>query len=202
MNVYDFDNTIYNGDSSIDFYKFCIKKHIFLIKYLPIQIWWIFKYLFGICEKKECKEKFFIFLNGIETEQEVKRFWEKYMKNIKAWYINQKTDEDLIISASPKFLLEPLCEIIGIRNLIATEVDMNTGKFYSENCYGEEKVKRYYQEFKNIEINRFYTDSISDRPLIEISKKSYIIKKNHIIKWEKYNKRSKSIKDMLFFRIR
>lgn len=199
MNVYDFDNTIYDGDSSIDFYKFCIKNHIFLIKYFPIQIWWIFKYLLGICSKKECKEKFFIFLNGIETEQEVKRFWKKNIKNIKVWYINQKTDEDIIISASPKFLLEPLCKIIGVENLIATEVDMNTGKFYSENCYGAEKVRRYYQEFQNVKINKFYTDSTSDRPLIEISQKSYIIKKKYIIEWEKYDKRNKSIKDILFF---
>ena len=26
MNVYDFDGTIYDGDSSIDFYLFCIKR--------------------------------------------------------------------------------------------------------------------------------------------------------------------------------
>ena len=25
MNVYDFDGTIYNGDSTIDFYLYCIK---------------------------------------------------------------------------------------------------------------------------------------------------------------------------------
>lgn len=26
MNVYDFDKTIYDGDSTIDFYLYCVKK--------------------------------------------------------------------------------------------------------------------------------------------------------------------------------
>ena len=32
MYVFDFDKTIYNGDSSVDFYKFCLKKNKKLIK--------------------------------------------------------------------------------------------------------------------------------------------------------------------------
>ena len=31
MNIYDFDKTIYDGDSSIDFYKFCVKKNKLMI---------------------------------------------------------------------------------------------------------------------------------------------------------------------------
>ena len=27
MNIYDFDGTIYDGDSSIDFFKYSLKKH-------------------------------------------------------------------------------------------------------------------------------------------------------------------------------
>ena len=27
LNVFDFDNTIYDGDSSIDFYIFCLKRN-------------------------------------------------------------------------------------------------------------------------------------------------------------------------------
>ena len=39
MNVYDFDKTIYNGDSTLDFYFFCLKKiyyccDIFLFKFM------------------------------------------------------------------------------------------------------------------------------------------------------------------------
>ena len=32
--AYDFDGTIYDGDSSVDFYKFCFKKKKSISKYL------------------------------------------------------------------------------------------------------------------------------------------------------------------------
>ena len=41
MNVYDFDKTIYDGDSTIDFYLFSIKKDFTLIRYFPKQVFYI-----------------------------------------------------------------------------------------------------------------------------------------------------------------
>ena len=39
MNGYDFDKTIYDGDSTIDFYIYSLKRNITLIRYLPIQVY-------------------------------------------------------------------------------------------------------------------------------------------------------------------
>ena len=33
--LYDFDGTIYDGDSSVDFFKFCLKKDKSIYKMLP-----------------------------------------------------------------------------------------------------------------------------------------------------------------------
>ena len=38
VNIYDFDGTIYDGDSSIDFYLFCLRKNVSIIKFLPVFI--------------------------------------------------------------------------------------------------------------------------------------------------------------------
>lgn len=46
MNVYDFDNTIYDGDSSIDFYFFVLRKKPSIIFLLPKQLYYCLKYLF------------------------------------------------------------------------------------------------------------------------------------------------------------
>ena len=35
MNVFDFDNTIYDGESAIDFFLYYLKKDPKLIRYLP-----------------------------------------------------------------------------------------------------------------------------------------------------------------------
>lgn len=37
MNVYDFDGTIYDGDSSVDFFLYALKRMPSLIRYAPRQ---------------------------------------------------------------------------------------------------------------------------------------------------------------------
>ena len=62
MNVYDFDGTIYNGDSTIDFYFYCLKKKPLIIFCLPKQMWGCALYLTKRIPKKIFKEYFFTFL--------------------------------------------------------------------------------------------------------------------------------------------
>ena len=39
MNIYDFDGTLYDGDSTFDFIVFSLKKHPALVRFLPVQGW-------------------------------------------------------------------------------------------------------------------------------------------------------------------
>ena len=47
MRVFDFDNTIYNGESVFDFYLFSIKKNPKVIKYLFVVVYNLLKYKAG-----------------------------------------------------------------------------------------------------------------------------------------------------------
>ncbi len=47
MNVYDFDNTIYDGESFIDLFIFLFKKDPSLVKYIPDVINGLYKYTKG-----------------------------------------------------------------------------------------------------------------------------------------------------------
>ena len=182
MNVYDFDNTIYDGDSTRDFYFFCLKRHLNTALYLPYQAFWAVPFALKIIRKTLFKEKFYAFFKGIkDIDAEVLAFWEENEKNLKKWYLDQKREDDVIISASPEFLLRPVCERLGVR-LAASRVDRHTGKYDGENCYGEEKVKRFNAEFVG-EIDGFYSDSYSDSPLARLSKKAFIVKGNKILPW-------------------
>lgn len=181
MNVYDFDKTIYNGDSSIDFFFFCLLKKN-LILHIPIIIISFIKYKFKRITKEELKSNFFRFVKKIDTPKYVKFFWKKNEKKIKKWYLNKKKNTDIIISASPEFLLKPITDKLKV-NLIATIVDEKTGNLISKNCHGKEKVKRL-KKFTKKEINEFYSDSLSDLPLKEISKKAYLVKKDKLINWD------------------
>lgn len=115
MNVYDFDGTIYNGDSSVDIYFFLLKRYPKLIAYFPKQILGMVRYKLHLSSKEEMKEMYFSFLKGVQTDKTfVDDFWKQNQNKIKEWYLNQKRKDDVIISASPEFLLKPICDILGM----------------------------------------------------------------------------------------
>lgn len=183
MNVYDFDNTIYDGDSTFDFYLFCLKRHKSIIKLFPCLTGAFTKYyVLKKGTKTQFKEKMYRFLSVIDTEKEVKLFWKSHIKNVKSWYYETHKDNDIIISASPEFLLKPVCKELGIKHLIASNVSPVDGKYTGINCHGKEKVRLFRQQFDG-EIDEFYSDSYSDSPLAEISKRAYMVKKDKISQW-------------------
>lgn len=185
INAYDFDETIYDGDSSVDFYLYCLKRKPSIIIMAPIQIYGALLYFLKIKNKDFMKERIFSFLKMIKNIDEyIEDFWIKHKKNIKEWYLKQKKKTDVIISASPEFLLKPLEKELGVERIIATKVNKYTGKFESRNCHDYQKIKRYEAEMRRKnDIKRFYSDSIkSDKAMFEYAEKAYLVKKNKIEK--------------------
>lgn len=187
MNVYDFDKTIYAGDSTIDFYWFSLKRKPSLIRYLPTQLWGALLYFGGRIDKTRFKEKFFCFVKSVDCQQFVDAFWTKNKNKMAAWYIAQQQPDDVIISASPAFLLQPICHQLGIAHLIASEVDPKNGKFMSDNCYGAMKVTRFTEKFGDGCIENFYSDSLSDSPMAQLANHSFLIVKGNVTDWPKNN---------------
>ncbi len=175
--IYDFDKTIYDGDSSVDFYFYCLKKKPRIIRFLPKQCWHAVLYLFGIESKTKFKGHFFEYLRAVESvEAMVESFWDSNFRKVKDWYIEKDHQNDVIISASPRFLLEPTAKKLGVQSLIATEMSSKTGVISGENCYGEEKVRRFQAQFKNVTVEEAYTDSKSDLPIQSLAKKKFLVK--------------------------
>ena len=191
MNVYDFDKTIYAGDSTKDFFLFCLKRYPKIAIVLPGFTFNAFLYILnntfgknaGKASKEKMKESFFRFLRYLpDTLREVELFWEKNIKKVYGWYLNQKQEDDVIISASPEFLLEPICKTLGVA-LIASLNDARDGTFTGLNCYGEEKVHRFRKLYPLGIIEAFYSDSQSDRPMADIAQSAFIVKNGVIEKW-------------------
>lgn len=189
MNAYDFDKTIYDGDSTADFYLFCLKRHKKIILLAPSLIAAFLRfYVLKKGTKTEFKEVMYRFFKFCDIDKDLKDFWSIHKNKIKPFYYKQQKIDDVIISASPEFLLKPICTELGINTLIASLVDSKTGKYYGVNCHGEEKVKRLYEFFsKEIEIDKFYSDSYSDTPMAEIANKAYLVKQDKLSVW-KFNK--------------
>ena len=185
MNVYDFDGTIYSGDSTVDFYVFCVRKNPLLCRCLPRQVFAALKYKMKKQSKEQFKEQFFSFLNDIaDIDTIVRQFWDKSEGKIAEWYLKQKDEQDVIISASPEFLLKEISKRLGIQTLIASKVSKHTGLFEGNNCYGVEKVKRFREEFPQGIIDNFYSDSKSDQPVADIAEHSFFVKDGMVEDWK------------------
>lgn len=184
MNVFDFDKTIYDGDSTADFFMWCFRHHPKTLLYLPmIGCASLRYYTFRIGTKTEFKEKMYRFLKAIDGEKDVERFWSEKMSGIKQFYREIHRDDDVIISASPEFLLKPLEEKLRI-TVIASKVDIHTGGYDGLNCYHAEKVKRFRELFPDGKIEAFYSDSYSDEPLALLADKAYIVEGEKLIDWD------------------
>ena len=196
VNVYDFDKTIFDGDSTQKFYIFLLKKYPKILKYLPKQFIFFIPFSIKFLPKTVFKEKFYTCFKCIDNiNKEVDIFWQHNIDNIKDWYYKNQKETDIIISASPEFLLRPICDKIGIKNLIASKVDSKTGKYDGLNCYGKEKVKRFKEKYPNLLIGEFYSDSFSDQPLADIAESSYLVLGNDLFVWDEYIKGNKILKN-------
>ena len=191
MNAYDFDETIYDGDSTRDFYFYCLRRFPKVAKFLPMQgakalSWKVLKKI----DKTTFKENFYRFFTAVpDIDAAVADFWDGHFQNIKSWYLAQKKADDLIISASPEFLLRPACDRLGLCNLIASRVDKKTGAYTGENCWGKEKVHRLYEEIPYAVIDDFYSDSLSDTPMAMLAERDrFIVRGDVLIPWDEYRK--------------
>lgn len=185
MNVYDFDGTIYDGDSTKDFLKFVYLKYPQVMFPLTLcQGTAVLKYLCRRITKEEMKEKVFSFLSRLDrVDAAVSEFWDSHENKIKKWYPKQQRDDDIVISASPDFLLKEICVRKGIAHLIATTMDSRTGKITGKNCRGAEKPKRFREEFGRAVIDNFYSDHDSDIYMAKIAGKAWLVKGNKILPW-------------------
>lgn len=187
MNIYDFDNTIFQGDSSVKFIKYSLLRH-------PLLVIWGFlkalkegiKYLFKNSDFGLVKSELFSFVQHIKNlDDYMDKYVLRHQKNIKQFYLEQKKDDDVIISASFDFIVRPFCERLGIKYIIATEYDTKNGKIIGKNCKGKEKIVRFNKIFKNPKVNEAYSDSLSDIPMFEIAKKAYLVKDSDITLYRK-----------------
>ena len=183
MNIYDFDGTLYSGDSTMDFLKYSFKKHPGLVRFLPAMgIAALQHYAFKSIDKTAMKETFYRLFTAYDAEALLEEFWDKHEKNIFPWYPGkQQQADDIIISASPEFLLHPICKRLGIQYLMASRVDSKTGKYTGKNCWGPEKPIRLKDQMGITHCDNFYSDSYSDQPLAEIADKSWIVEKDGTI---------------------
>lgn len=182
MRVFDFDNTIYDGESVFDFYLFSIRFNPKTAKYVFIVIYNLFKYKMGkttMEDLQEAAKKYASdYLNAFDDKEKiVKLFWDRHIKKIKDWY--SPREDDIILTASFNLMMDEICARLGIKNCICSVVNRDTMEVEYLN-FSENKRKTFIEKYKGAVIDEFYTDNMLDKPMIDIAKKAYLVKGNKI----------------------
>ena len=187
VNVYDFDNTLYNGETLVDFILYYVRRDIKIWKYIPKLIVIAIKDACHLFTVEEAIEAYASFLEGYYVKktdgfgEAVVRFWNKNEKKIKPWYNDVRKESDIVVSGTTDFILEEIMKRMNIKNYVGSSIDKDTGKF-TRLCFLENKVKIFNELYPNCHIENFYTDSMNDKPMMDIADHVYLVKKNKITK--------------------
>ncbi len=185
MNAYDFDDTIYRGDSSLHFFVYYLRHEPSLVKYLPRVVKILHDYhkekiAFGDITKQfgDVFKEYFSNHN-VDFHEIAKDFWDKHEHRIKPFYKEIQKEDDLVITACPSFMAEEICRRLGIKYCLSTDFDTKTGEFRRA-CFREKKIDFLLEAFPDAQIDDFYTDSMNDKFLFPYAKRVFMVKGNKI----------------------
>lgn len=180
IDVYDFDGTIYDGDSTVDFVRFALRRHPRMILSLPRVALAAISLAAGRSSLTRFKSVLFHEMSKrFSLEAEADAFWksEKTRGKLGAWFGSTPRDLPIVIaSASPEFELTHAAKLLGVPHLIGTQCDMQTGELTGKNCKGAQKIARIREVLGPFEVRAMYTDDTkADGPLLDIAKERYIV---------------------------
>lgn len=184
LDVYDFDGTIYDGDSTVDFYLYCVRRHPRILRRLPSILIAGIKKLFGTADLTAFKSVFFRFVQDIDSAAMANAFWqeEKTRAKLGAWFGQTPRDLPFVISsASPEFELAPIAGELGAAQLFATRTD-EAGAILGKNNKAQEKIARLRAAYgDDVVVRAMYTDDPkADGPLLAMAKEGYLVTKGYV----------------------
>ena len=187
MKVYDFDETMFTGDSEDRFFDYIFHQKGFFWYHLNFQ-WWSLLLKLKIINKTKARQGQYMFLRKIKNLDEVlEAYWDTVMKYMKPWYMAVKDPEDIVASGTPAFLMVPAMKRLGLKHLVATDMDEHTGKINGMFAIGPYKLDNFKKYFSLDVIDEFYSDAWSDHYLAECAKKAYVIHDNdQCSDWNEY----------------
>ncbi len=98
-------------------------------------------------------------------------------------------DQLMVISATNRFIVEPICHRFGINEIIATEPEQldgrYTGRVSGVPSYQQGKVTRLQQwletKGESLQGSHFYSDSINDLPLLQVVDRAVAVNPDELL---------------------
>lgn len=184
MNVYDFDNTVYDGESTFDFFLYCLRRRPKLVHFLFPVVSGLLRYKMRLVSRADFaalaqKNMFGMLRLCPDYQTLVERFWDANMRKIKPFYRERKQTDDVIMTASFDFLIEPCLVRLGVKHAVCSSADLEAGKV-TRLCFRENKPILFDELFPDAKADAFYTDSLNDLPMLKHASRGYYVRGNRV----------------------
>lgn len=187
--VFDFDHTLTRKDSFINlliytfgFASFC--------KGITVNIFPLILYAFKIISNHKAKERVFQYFFSGWSHEAFNDICTRYALMKIDGIINQEALKKVnwhksehhtlvIASASVNTWIIPWAKRNDFSNVIATEPEIKdgtlTGRFRTKNCHGQEKLRRFFENYPDRDkyVLYAYGDSEGDKPLLNVADKPF-----------------------------
>lgn len=184
MKAFDFDNTLYHGESSIDFAVYMIRKNKRIILWLPRIFWNLAKYKLCLVSRDKMEILINRFLRSCFTDKntllrDTEDFWSRNKKKLDRKMVGRIKKDDMIITAGPSFLFEAIKTELGTENMICSEIDLDN-KCVRYLNFSDNKARRFRELFSRRRIDCFFTDSYNDKAMMDISDRVFLVSKGRL----------------------
>jgi HAD superfamily hydrolase (TIGR01490 family) len=179
----DFDGTIYNGDSMLDFAKILRGDALVKKALLKSSLNIVLKKL-GLRSSQKAKEQFLGYVFSQQSQQTIQKAVHQFTETVDGLlfekaqneleFLKKENTKIVIVSASCQLWLKPWCDREGF-DLISSKLEKTqhgfSGKLVGKNCKGQEKVVRIRQLFSLENYSRIYCygNDSSDLPMIDLA---------------------------------
>ncbi|NMM96256.1 haloacid dehalogenase [Bifidobacterium sp. DSM 109960] len=186
MRVFDFDGTIYDGESLFDLYLFSLRYEPKALRFIAPVLRYAVKYKLGRASFEQmergvrglCDDYLRLVARSVDLDRLVAAFWTRNMKRIKPWY--EPRPDDVILTASFDLTVGEACRRLGIDHVIGSVIDPESMAVEYLN-FNINKPKRFRELYgEGVVIDEFYTDSRFDQPMIDIARHAYMVKGNKV----------------------
>jgi len=190
---FDFDGTITQKDTLLEFIKFSKGTPAFYFGFL-LNSPWLIAYKLKVISNQRAKEAVLRYFFGkmplTAFEETCTRFAQECLPGLirkkaaeEITLLKEKDFHIVIVSASPHHWISPWADSISA-TLIATRLATTsrngqarlTGKIEGKNCHGEEKVTRIREKFDLPAYRSIYTygDTPGDKPMLRLGHHSFM----------------------------
>jgi HAD superfamily hydrolase (TIGR01490 family) len=155
---------------------------------------WLFQYSLGLIDAEKTALRALSQYRGMTEAKLIERCEDWYPTYVKAHVSGEGIsaverhrnagDFLVIVTASTRYASTPLANDLKMHAIVATELELEpsgtlSGRFIAPLCYGTGKIERTERLLrdKSLELKdaAFYTDSISDLPLLEAVGEPYVV---------------------------